>query len=182
MEAFSPLYAKATEFLIAIADPVSRPGLMHEFKITTSSLLTAVSLQYASNKILDELNQFSKNKDLPFEVIRFIKENTEDYGKAKCVLYENRYFIESEDDKVFNKICSLPKVNEYFKKAKLRGESLKVEKDVSINGKDEPIQDVFERESLEITEYLERCFISDERKKMQSAKLINRLEFSEVKL
>jgi len=31
LEAFSPLYQKTTDFLIAIAEPVSRPQYIHEY-------------------------------------------------------------------------------------------------------------------------------------------------------
>lgn len=31
LEAFSPIYQKATDFLIAIAEPVSRPQYIHEY-------------------------------------------------------------------------------------------------------------------------------------------------------
>jgi len=38
LEAFSPRYKFATEFLIAIAEPVSRPNYIHEYKLTPYSL------------------------------------------------------------------------------------------------------------------------------------------------
>lgn len=31
LEAFSPIYREATEFLVAIADPLSRPQYIHEY-------------------------------------------------------------------------------------------------------------------------------------------------------
>jgi DNA excision repair protein ERCC-3 len=34
LETFSPIYKPAYDFLIAIAEPVSRPEYIHEYKIT----------------------------------------------------------------------------------------------------------------------------------------------------
>jgi DNA excision repair protein ERCC-3 len=44
LEAFSPLYKQATEFLVAIAEPVSRPTFIHEYMLTPYSLYAAVSI------------------------------------------------------------------------------------------------------------------------------------------
>lgn len=44
LEAFSPLYKQATDFLIAIAEPVSRPTFIHEYALTPYSLYAAGSV------------------------------------------------------------------------------------------------------------------------------------------
>jgi len=44
LESFSPLYKAATDFLIAIAEPVSRPTYVHEYVLTPYSLYAAVSV------------------------------------------------------------------------------------------------------------------------------------------
>ena len=44
LEAFSPLYRQASEFLIAIAEPVSRPTYIHEYVLTAFSLYAAGSV------------------------------------------------------------------------------------------------------------------------------------------
>jgi DNA excision repair protein ERCC-3 len=44
LEAFSPLYKPATDFMIAIAEPVSRPTFVHEYMLTPYSLYAAVSV------------------------------------------------------------------------------------------------------------------------------------------
>lgn len=38
LEAFSPRYRDASDFLIAIAEPVSRPNYIHEYMLTAYSL------------------------------------------------------------------------------------------------------------------------------------------------
>lgn len=44
LESFSPIYKEATDFLIAIAEPVSRPSYIHEYVLTPYSLYAAVSV------------------------------------------------------------------------------------------------------------------------------------------
>jgi DNA excision repair protein ERCC-3 len=90
LEAFSPLAHRASDFLITIAEPVSRPARIHEYKLTTYSLYAAVSVGMETSTLLDVLQRYSKNK-LPDRVIKFIKDCTVSYGKVKLVLKHNRY-------------------------------------------------------------------------------------------
>ena len=43
-QAFSPLYAQAYDFLVAVAEPLSRPEMVHEYKLTKHSLYAAVAV------------------------------------------------------------------------------------------------------------------------------------------
>lgn len=61
MEAFSPVYKNATEFLIAIAEPVSRPSHIHEYKLTKYSLYAAASVGLTDKVIEDVLMRLCKN-------------------------------------------------------------------------------------------------------------------------
>ena len=51
LESFSPLYKAATDFLIAIAEPVSRPTYIHEYVLTKYSLYAAASVGLTKNDI-----------------------------------------------------------------------------------------------------------------------------------
>lgn len=42
VEAFSPLISQAQDFLITIAEPVTRPKYIHEYRLTAYSLYAAV--------------------------------------------------------------------------------------------------------------------------------------------
>ena len=97
MEAFSPEYKNATEFLIAIAEPVSRPAHIHEYKLTKYSLYAAASIGLTDVDILQVLDRFCKNRVIPQEVQEFISMHCSSYGKAKIVLKSNQYFIEAND-------------------------------------------------------------------------------------
>ena len=95
LEAFSDLYTKAYDFLVAISEPVARPEYIHEYKLTPYSLYAAVATNIDTESIVRVLNRFSKN-ELPDGVAQFIRECTKRYGKAKLVLKFNKFYVESE--------------------------------------------------------------------------------------
>jgi DNA excision repair protein ERCC-3 len=94
LETYNPLYRQAYDFLIAIADPVTRPQFIHEYQITSYSLYAAASLGLDTEAIIHGLNMFSKVA-LSAELCNFIHEKTVTCGKAKLVLKKTRYFVES---------------------------------------------------------------------------------------
>ena len=57
LEAFSPVYQHARDFLIGIAEPICRPENVHEFKLTPYSLYAAVSVGLETNEIIDYLRK-----------------------------------------------------------------------------------------------------------------------------
>ena len=96
LEAFSPLAKEATEFLIAIAEPRSRPSHVHEYELTPTSLYSAASVELKFSDIVQILNKLCKNLIVPREVEEEIRNHTNNYGKAKLILQQNKYFIEAE--------------------------------------------------------------------------------------
>lgn len=114
LEAFSPLYKHAYDFLIAICEPVARPTYVHEYKLTSYSLYAAVAVNIHTEHILSTLGRFSKN-ELPDEVVSFIRRSTETYGKAKLLLRDNEYFIEAESKEIARKLLR----NEVIKEARI---------------------------------------------------------------
>ena len=56
LETFSPVYRHAHDFLIAIAEPVSRPEFVHEYKLTSYSLYAAVSVGLQTHDIIEVHN------------------------------------------------------------------------------------------------------------------------------
>lgn len=94
LEAFSPVYKYAQDFLVAIAEPVCRPNHIHEYKLTAYSLYAAVSVGLQTSDIVEYLQKLSKTS-VPDGIIQFIKLCTVSYGKVKLVLKHNRYFVES---------------------------------------------------------------------------------------
>ena len=103
LESFSPVYKHAHDFLIAIAEPVCRPKLIHEYKLTAYSLYAAVSVGLKTDDIIEYLRRLCKTS-LPEEIVDFIKACTMSYGKVKLVLKYNRYFIESVHAEVIQRL------------------------------------------------------------------------------
>jgi DNA excision repair protein ERCC-3 len=96
LERFNPLAEQATDFLITIAEPKSRPTFLHEYTLTPHSLYAAVSVGLRPKDIINTLDRFLKTA-LPDSVRREIEHHTKSYGKVKLVLKHNRYFVESVD-------------------------------------------------------------------------------------
>ena len=117
LEAFSPEYINATDFLVAIAEPVSRPSHIHEYKLTKFSLYAAASVGLTDVDIIGVLHRFCKNKELPQEVTDFIQLHCSSYGKAKIVLRSNQYFIEAKDRVTMDRLLSFPCIIEGIKNA-----------------------------------------------------------------
>ncbi|KAL2136313.1 hypothetical protein VTI74DRAFT_4347 [Chaetomium olivicolor] len=99
LERFNPLAEQATDFLITIAEPKSRPTFLHEYALTPHSLYAAVSVGLRPKDIINTLERFLKTP-LPASVRRNIENHTRSYGKVKLVLKHNKYFVESVDAEV----------------------------------------------------------------------------------
>lgn len=99
LEGFNALAEQAQDFLIAIAEPVSRPSFVHEYKLTPYSLYAAVSVGLEPDDIIEVLNRLSK-VPVPKPVLDFIREYTMSFGKIKLVLKQNRYFVESSHPEI----------------------------------------------------------------------------------
>ncbi|XP_053554076.1 general transcription and DNA repair factor IIH helicase subunit XPB [Bombina bombina] len=99
LEAFSPVYKYAQDFLVAISEPVCRPVHVHEYKLTAYSLYAAVSVGLQTSDIIEYLQKLSKT-GVPDGIVQFIKLCTVSYGKVKMVLKHNRYFVESAHPEV----------------------------------------------------------------------------------
>lgn len=94
LESFSPLAEQAQDFLITIAEPISRPSHIHEYRITAYSLYAAVSVGLETDDIILVLSRLSK-VPVAESIIAFIRGATISYGKVKLVLKHNRYYVES---------------------------------------------------------------------------------------
>lgn len=128
LEAFHVLAPQATDFLIAIAEPVSRPKFIHEYKLTTHSLYAAVSVGLETENIIEVLNRMSK-VPVPDRIQNFIREATRSYGKVKLVLKHNKYYVESGHPETLRKLLK----DEVISKARVpieeQGEGAGIETD-----------------------------------------------------
>ena len=103
LESFSPLYQQAYDFLIAVAEPLSRPEHLHEYKLTSHSLYAAVSYGLTTETIAKVLDKLSKSA-LPEKVRAYIMKSTTNYGKVKLVLEDNKFYIESADAAILHRL------------------------------------------------------------------------------
>ncbi|KAK3322461.1 P-loop containing nucleoside triphosphate hydrolase protein [Apodospora peruviana] len=103
LECFSPLAEQAKDFLVTIAEPKSRPEFLHEYHLTTHSLYAAVSVGLNPQDIINTLDRFLKTP-LPPSVRSYIELWTKSYGKVKLVLKNNKYFVESIDAALLQKL------------------------------------------------------------------------------
>lgn len=111
LEAFSPVYRHAHDFLIAISEPVCRPEHIHEYKLTSYSLYAAVSVGLQTDDIIEYLTRLSKCS-LPSGIVDYIKLCTLSYGKIKLVLKQNRYFVESSHPETLQMLLKDPVIQE----------------------------------------------------------------------
>ncbi|PAA59557.1 hypothetical protein BOX15_Mlig017104g1, partial [Macrostomum lignano] len=111
LEAFSPVYKQAHDFLIAISEPVSRPELIHEYRLTSYSLYAAVSVGLETDNIIEYLRRLCKTSLDP-GIEQFIRICTQSYAKLKLVLKDGRYFIESQHLTVVKTVLLDPVVME----------------------------------------------------------------------
>ncbi|KAF2685361.1 DNA repair helicase rad25 [Lentithecium fluviatile CBS 122367] len=96
LESFSPLFDETQDFLINIAEPLSRVSRMHEYTLTNHSLFAAVSVGHSGKEIIARLEKYSKTTLNP-EIVAFIEKSTSSFGKAKIVLKKTLSYIESDD-------------------------------------------------------------------------------------
>lgn len=61
LEAFNSHYKVASDFLVAIAEPLSRPTFIHEYRLTKYSLYAAASVGLTDEDIIGKLIHFAKN-------------------------------------------------------------------------------------------------------------------------
>lgn len=111
LESFSPLAEQAQDFLVTIAEPVSRPSHMHEYRITAYSLYAAVSVGLETDDIIAVLNRLSK-VPVAESIVNFIKGATVSYGKVKLVLKNNRYFLESPQADILQMLLKDPVIGQ----------------------------------------------------------------------
>ncbi|KAJ3120607.1 hypothetical protein HK098_004453 [Nowakowskiella sp. JEL0407] len=102
-ESFSPIADQTQDFLIAVAEPISRPNFLHEYQLTEYSLYAAVSVGLETGSIIEVLDRLSKVV-IPDEVTDFVKKYTLQYGKVRMVLKQNRFFVESAGKDIWPEI------------------------------------------------------------------------------
>ncbi|CAF0714328.1 unnamed protein product [Brachionus calyciflorus] len=146
LESFSPVYKHAHDFLITISEPVCRPELIHEYKLTSYSLYAAVSVGLQTADIIEYLKRLCKTS-IPERVIEFIKDSTLTYGKVKLILKQNRYFVETRHENVVKILLNDPIIKNIIIHQDLSGDGNHLNYDQYLAndvGKETAANDMFE--------------------------------------
>ena len=109
LEAFSPVYKYAQDFLVAIAEPVCRPNHVHEYKLTAYSLYAAVSVGLQTSDIVEYLQKLSKTS-VPDGIVQFIQV----WMRDVLVVWGKRGHKEHVFDVMYAKCgCLIPAFNSF---------------------------------------------------------------------
>mmetsp|Transcript_37513 Transcript_37513/g.48539 ORF Transcript_37513/g.48539 Transcript_37513/m.48539 type:complete len:514 (-) Transcript_37513:922-2463(-) len=111
LEAFSRFYHQARDFLVAIAEPVSRLDMFHEYHITTYSVHGALAIGLDAPSILKTLERLCKTPLLK-EIVVFVKDVAKHFGNAKLILKQGKYFIESFDVSILKELLKSNVIND----------------------------------------------------------------------
>ncbi|CAK7205213.1 DNA repair helicase RAD25 [Sporothrix eucalyptigena] len=110
LESYHPLARPVQDLLITIAEPISRPTFLHEYRITPHSLYAAVSVGLEPRDIVSSLDRFCKT-DIPPNIVEYIKHCGKSYGKVKLVLRRNKYYVETADAAVMQILLKDPEIS-----------------------------------------------------------------------
>lgn len=113
LESFAPHYTEAYDFVVTIADPVTRQKFIQEFKLTKYSLFSAIVIGKDYKYVKDNLERFLKTTEIPTIVENFIQDIMEKYGKARLVLRGNKHMVESYFQNVIRELAA----NKVFKES-----------------------------------------------------------------
>lgn len=126
LETFSPFYERVVDFIIAIADPCSRPAHMHEFQLNEYSIFSSITLGISCEEIISTMELISKN-EITEELKTNIRECAKKVDRARILLKNERYFIESKDletlYEIFKEFKSNEKIRQYFVNSKRTDDS-----------------------------------------------------------
>ena len=89
------------DFLIAVSDPVNRSGTGHIYQLSKSSLHTAASLNLQPNYIINTLRKWSES-EIASCVVEMISDSMHSFGKARLLMRNRRYYIESSNKEVIS--------------------------------------------------------------------------------
>lgn len=107
----SPFSKPASDFLVTVAEPVSRPENIHEFQITVFSLYAAIGIGMTIEDIIVNLSKFSKN-EIPPNLENLLRVHGNAFGRVKLVLRDNRYYLEAGSKEDLEFMLTIPTIAE----------------------------------------------------------------------
>jgi DNA excision repair protein ERCC-3 len=113
LEVNNRLYAEARDSILRFAELEKSPEYIHTYKITSLSLWNAAASGMNFKGILNQLEKYSKF-DLPQNIVKYIKEGIEKYGKLKLIKEKEQLYLISKDKYIIQEILKNKKVNIYI--------------------------------------------------------------------
>lgn len=93
IETFSPLYSEAYNFVICIAEPLTRPEWVHEYELTEATMRAALSLGYTGERILEDLQRYNKYRTLDPRLRRIIRNLDDGQNTASLAIFDVDHYI-----------------------------------------------------------------------------------------
>lgn len=111
-ETFSNSFREIEDFLITIAEPVSRTKLIQEYVITPYALYAAVTCGMNGKDLTKILRKLSKNL-LPKTIFRMILISTKFFGKVHLILFRNKHFVYAPHFEIIKTFLNDKKIGKY---------------------------------------------------------------------
>lgn len=108
-EIFLSFVDEIGDFLISVAEPISRGKLIHEYILTPYSLYAAITSGILISDILKIIRKLTKNL-LPKVIFRMIKAITQFFGKINLILFKKKYFIYAPNFKILKILLNDKKI------------------------------------------------------------------------
>ena len=86
-----------------MAEPVNRPERIHEYELTSFSLYAAALTGQVTDEIVSRLEMMCKTT-LPASVANMIRSSTASWGQVAVTARQNKYFVESSNPVVLQKL------------------------------------------------------------------------------
>jgi len=125
LEAFHEFAPQAQEFLVQVAEPKARPSKIHEFQVTLFSLYAAITAGLGVNEVIRVLDMLSKTC-LCASFIAWIRKHGDMIGKVRLALRDGRYFVESPDRSLLERLFGNSSIRQSALTESLRGKSFEV--------------------------------------------------------
>lgn len=117
LEVNHPAYIPARDALARFAELEKSPEYIHTYRITPLSLWNAAAAGIGSDRILSDLETYSKYP-LPTNLVRDIKDTVHRFGRVRLIRSEEHLLLESDDPLLITEISRQKHLQPYIEDAR----------------------------------------------------------------
>lgn len=117
LEVNHPAYIPARDALARFAELEKSPEYIHTYRITPLSLWNAAAAGIGSDRILSDLETYSKYP-LPTNLVRDIKDTVHRFGRVRLIRSEEHLLLESDDPLLITEISQQKHLQPYIEDAR----------------------------------------------------------------